>query len=237
MRWIPATKRIMDLLFSITILLLFSPVIAVIAILIKLTSPGPIIYKQKRIRMNCNMFINSEPDAPDEYWIYKFRTMVVDAEKDTGAKNAEKDDPRVTGIGRFLRKTRLDELPNLMNVVRGEMSVVGPRADRVEIINTLSVQVPYIEERVRLIKPGITGLAQLKLMSDGTLGSDKHELVEFLPDDHHDVTLLNDIPFKFKLYYDFAYMCNTARFWSFIKTDIMIILKTPYVMFFRKNVI
>lgn len=142
-------KRILDILFGtifgIVSLALYPFVIAVI----KLSSSGPIFYTQKRIGQLGKSFS-----------IIKFRTMVRDAEAKTGAVWATDNDARVTGVGRFLRKTRIDELPQLWNILMGDMSLVGPRAERPEFHETLKRQVPFYEERY-LIKPGLSGWAQI----------------------------------------------------------------------------
>jgi exopolysaccharide biosynthesis polyprenyl glycosylphosphotransferase len=142
-------KRLFDVVFAIvvgTISLIFYPFIAII---IKLDSSGPIFYKQKRLGQ-----------AGKEFEIIKFRTMSKDAEKNTGAVWTSEHDPRITKVGNFLRKTRLDELPQIWNILKGEMSFVGPRAERPEFHNLLQNNVPFYEERY-LIKPGLTGWAQI----------------------------------------------------------------------------
>lgn len=179
-RWTQRAKRSMDLLCAIGMLLLLTPVMLLVALAVKLTSPGPILFRQIRTGLNLRgsrdrRGVRSDA-AGDErrqkpsdrrqgvcygkpFVLYKFRTMRIDAEKN-GAQFATKGDPRVTPIGRFLRKTRLDELPQLWNVLRGEMSLVGPRPERPEFIEHLSEEVPNYLLRLG-IKPGLTGLAQV----------------------------------------------------------------------------
>ncbi len=138
--------------------LLFAlPIMAVVAILVRLTSPGPALYSQLRTGMH------GEP-----FRLYKFRSMRQDAEVSTGAVWASKDDPRITKFGRFLRMSRLDELPQLFNVVKGEMSVVGPRPERPEFVSTLSEQIPFFPHR-HCVRPGITGWAQINHKYGDTL--------------------------------------------------------------------
>src|SRR5690606_33230199 len=125
-----------------------------------LDSPGPVLFKQKRAGrlLDTKMENGIRTFRFEEFYIHKFRTMRVDAEKGTGAVLAEENDPRITRVGRFLRKTRLDELPQLWDVVRGAMSLVGPRPDRPELISNLAHAIPLFEERMRDVKPGVTGL-------------------------------------------------------------------------------
>jgi exopolysaccharide biosynthesis polyprenyl glycosylphosphotransferase len=125
------------------------PVMAVVAILVKLTSPGPVLHRQQRVGLNGVPFT-----------VFKFRSMYREAEAATGAVWATKDDPRVTPVGRWLRKLRLDELPQLFNVLRGEMSLVGPRPERPEFVAILQEKIPYYRQRL-CVKPGITGWAQI----------------------------------------------------------------------------
>ena len=156
----------------------------VAAVLVKLTSPGPIIYSQTRVGLNLRLKSNkdrrqSDASAPQgvedrrgkgrdrreesnygqPFTMYKFRTMRNDAES-KGAQFAQKSDPRVTAIGRFLRRTRIDELPQLWNVLKGDMSMVGPRPERPHFMETLSSNIPNYVARLGL-KPGITGMAQV----------------------------------------------------------------------------
>jgi len=142
-------KRIFDFFFGSVFLTLSLPFWLIIALIIKFESPGPVFYKQIRIGQGGKPFR-----------LTKFRSMVKDAEKD-GPKMAKENDPRVTKFGRFLRKTRLDELPQLWNVVKGQMSFVGPRAERPEFHQELKAKIPFYQERY-LIKPGLSGWAQIK---------------------------------------------------------------------------
>jgi sugar transferase (PEP-CTERM system associated) len=125
------------------------PVMLIVALLVKLSSPGPVLFRQKRAGMNGEAFT-----------LYKFRSMFKDAEAGTGAVWAVKDDPRITPVGRWLRRLRLDELPQLFNVIRGEMSIVGPRPERPEFVCVLQEKIPYYRQRL-CVKPGVTGWAQI----------------------------------------------------------------------------
>lgn len=142
------TKRVTDVFFSFLLLVIFLVFLPLIYAVISLTSAGSGFFMQQRTGKNGKKFM-----------AVKFRSMYKDAEKN-GPQWAEKNDPRVTGIGRFLRKTRIDEIPQLINVLRGEMSLVGPRPERPEFIDKLKKIVPFYETRL-LIKPGITGWAQI----------------------------------------------------------------------------
>jgi lipopolysaccharide/colanic/teichoic acid biosynthesis glycosyltransferase len=229
------TKRLMDLFISFTVLLLASPLLILIALAIKIDSRGPVFYKQKRAKkcQSYNFLESCRPEHErDVFCLYKFRTMTVDAEAN-GAVNAAENDPRVTRVGKILRATRIDEIPNLFNVLVGHMSVVGPRADRIEIMEGVEDLFPYIWDRTRFVKPGITGLAQIKLRSNGTIDqSNNEELIKCLPDSDIDQEAHS---FRYKLYYDFAYTLRLQRFKTFLSTDILIIIRTPIVMFFRQN--
>ncbi len=142
-------KRGMDVVLSLIGLLVLSPLLAVIALLVKLTSPGPVFYRQERCGLNGRTF-----------QMLKFRSMRVDAEKQTGAVWAQKDDTRRTRLGTFLRSTSLDELPQLINVLRGDMSLVGPRPERPVFIQKFSKTIPNYMAR-HCVKAGITGWAQV----------------------------------------------------------------------------
>jgi sugar transferase (PEP-CTERM system associated) len=134
-----------------------APVMLFTALAVKLSSPGPVLYRQNRVGLDGVPFT-----------IYKFRSMRVDSEAATGAVWATKDDPRVTKVGRILRKLRLDELPQLFNVLRGEMSLVGPRPERPEFVKNLTEQIPYYRQR-HCVRPGITGWAQINYKYGDTL--------------------------------------------------------------------
>jgi exopolysaccharide biosynthesis polyprenyl glycosylphosphotransferase len=125
------------------------PFMIIAALAVKVSSKGPILYRQKRVGLDGRTF-----------WLYKFRSMYVDAEARTGAVWAKKDDPRITPVGKWLRKLRLDELPQFWNVIRGDMSIVGPRPERPEFVELLAQQIPYYRQRLA-VKPGITGWAQI----------------------------------------------------------------------------
>jgi len=165
-------------------LLVLAPVLLVIAILVRLTSRGPVLYTQERVgldRRGHSLRPSNHRRALDlggqPFTIYKFRTMFVNAEHKTGAVWAAQDDPRVTQIGRFLRQYRLDELPQLINVCKGEMSIVGPRPERPAIFAHLRANIAEYPLRQRA-KPGITGLAQINHHYDACL-DDVRKKVEF----------------------------------------------------------
>ncbi|MCM8775340.1 MAG: sugar transferase [Candidatus Omnitrophica bacterium] len=155
--WRLMVKRLLDISVSTLGLIVFSPVMAVTAIAIKLDSPGPVIFRQSRVGMKGRQF-----------FMYKFRTMHEDAEAATGPVWASQNDPRVTRVGNLLRKTHLDELPQLWNVLEGTMSVVGPRPERPYFVNELRKWIPHYDRRL-CAKPGITGLAQIKRRYDETI--------------------------------------------------------------------
>jgi lipopolysaccharide/colanic/teichoic acid biosynthesis glycosyltransferase len=164
----------------------------------------------------------------------KFRSMKPDAERLTGMVVATAGDPRITRVGKFLRRTRLDELPQFLNVLMGDMSIVGPRPERPELAEQLAMAIPYFEERMRDVKPGITGLAQINLSYTGKPFPDSH-LAKYEQD------LTN--PFKMegtedaladhmriKLLYDLAYSAATEELRTFLPLELSILVKTPLVM-------
>lgn len=187
-------KRVFDVVFSFLLLILTSPILFLVSIAIKLDSKGPVFFKQRR---------TGEHNTP--FMIYKFRSMYVDAEK-FGAKWAEKDDPRITRVGRFIRKTRIDELPQLINILKGEMSFVGPRPERPEFDEMLSKEIPFWMLRY-LVKPGLTGWAQINYDYGASI-EDSRE----------------------KLKYDLFYIKNFSLY-----LDLKIIFKTLKVIFFGKG--
>ena len=141
-------KRAFDICFSLALLIVTSPVLLVTIICVRLESSGPAIFRQRRVGLN-----------GDEFTLLKIRSMRLDAEKD-GAVWASKNDPRVTKVGRFIRKTRIDELPQLINVLKGDMSLIGPRPERMDFVRELSQKLPYYDVR-HSVRPGITGWAQV----------------------------------------------------------------------------
>lgn len=141
-------KKITDILLSLIGLIVSIPFIIISAILIRLETKGPIIYTQERVGKDGRLFM-----------IFKLRTMYHNAEKD-GAKWAQKNDPRVTKVGRFLRKTRFDELPQFINVLKGDMSIVGPRPERPHFTKEFSRELPRFHERLA-VRPGLTGWSQI----------------------------------------------------------------------------
>ena len=170
-------KRVLDIVVSATALILLLPLMLIIAIAIPLESRGPIIYSQERVGKNRRRrpprSMNGGerrrlPACGEVFRIYKFRSMVTDAERGTGAVWATSRDPRITRLGQFLRRTHLDELPQFINVLRGEMSVVGPRPERPEIVERLVPQIPGYADRSSVL-PGITGLAQVAHCYDSSL--------------------------------------------------------------------
>lgn len=188
-------KRISDMVFSATGILLVLPFVPLIALAIKLDSPGPIFFRQIRVG-----------EREKNFLLYKFRTMRDDAEKSSGAVWAQEKDPRVTRMGNFFRKCRIDEIPQLFNVLKGDMSLVGPRPERPEFIEKLKKVIPYYSER-HFVKPGVTGWAQVRY----PYGASVEDALE-------------------KLRYDLYYIKNLS-----ISFDLMIILETVKVVLFRRG--
>ena len=193
--FIRVMKRILDIIFSSLLLLITMPFFPLIVFLTKYESPGPIFYLQQRVGENGKNFT-----------IYKFRTMKIDAEHETGAAWAMESDPRISKFGHLLRIIRIDELPQLINVFNGKMSFIGPRPERPEFVEQICKATPYYMER-HAVKPGITGWAQVMYPYGASLG----DSVE-------------------KLRYDLYYINNLSLF-----LELLIVFKTIKVILFRKG--
>jgi sugar transferase (PEP-CTERM system associated) len=179
-------KRAVDLVLSTIGLLIGAPVMLLITGLVKLSSPGPVFYHQERVGLNGRVFT-----------VHKFRTMRVDAEATTGPVWSRPNDTRITALGRLLRRTRLDEMPQLWNVLRGDMSFVGPRPERPSFVEQLTATIPFYGQR-HVVKPGLTGWAQVRY----TYGASVEDAIE-------------------KLQYDLYYIKNLS-----IALDFVIVLET-----------
>ena len=188
-------KRIFDVLLAVCWLVLSLPIALLVALAIRLESKGPVFFRQVRIG-----------EKEKKFMLYKFRTMREDAESATGAVWAQKDDPRVTRLGKYLRKFRLDEIPQLYNVLVGDMSFIGPRPERPEFVEKLKEAIPYYSER-HCVKPGITGWAQIKY----PYGASVEDSTE-------------------KLRYDLYYIKNTS-----MPLDLLILLETSKVILFGRG--
>ncbi len=195
--WEFGPRRIFDFLVSGLLFLLFLPSWLLIALAIKLDSRGPVLYSQERVGKKGKIFR-----------IFKFRSMHVDAEKLTGPQLATANDPRITRVGRFLRKTRLDELPQLINVIKGDMSLIGPRPERPYFVEKYRREIPFYINRLE-VKPGLTGLAQVETGYDESI---------------------DDV--RIKLKYDLQYIEQRDS----IPLNIRILFKTLWVVLTAKGV-
>jgi sugar transferase (PEP-CTERM system associated) len=193
--WLLMGKRLVDIVCAVIGLLIFAPFAPLVMLTIKMDSAGPVIFRQERI---------GKGDVP--FVLYKLRTMSQDAEKGTGAVWASTTDPRVTRLGRFLRKSRIDEIPQLFNVLKGEMSLVGPRPERPEFVSKLKEVIPFYSER-HFVKPGVTGWAQVRY----PYGASVEDALE-------------------KLRFDLFYIKNIS-----LLLDLNIIFKTIGVVLLRKG--
>lgn len=196
-------KRGFDLVVATLVAALALPLFPLIALAIRLESPGPVLFRQLRIG-------KSSPELTELFMIVKFRTMRADAEARTGAVWASPDDARVTRVGRFLRRTRLDELPQLVNVLRGDMSLIGPRPERPGLFRWLDSTIPYYGERMYGVRPGITGFAQVHQGYDQTV---------------------DDV--RSKLNFDHAYAIGLSRPTAWLALELTIIARTILVMIRR----
>lgn len=149
-RYFNTAKDIVDILLGVLAFLICLPVMFLCAVIIKISSRGPLLYAQKRVGR-----------GGKDFTMYKFRTMFIDAEHRSGAVWAQKNDPRVVPACRWMRKSHMDELPQIFNVIKGEMSLVGPRPERGEILAELQKTYPNVHDRLA-VRPGITGLAQIR---------------------------------------------------------------------------
>lgn len=193
--WHRIAKRITDILCALIGILATLPLLPFILLAIRLDSPGPFFYGQERVGEKEKNFV-----------LYKFRTMRADAESETGAVWAQENDSRITRVGSILRKSRIDELPQFINVLRGDMSMVGPRPERPEFVGKLKEVIPYYSER-HFVKPGVTGWAQVRY----PYGASVEDALE-------------------KLRYDLYYIKHIS-----LTFDLMIILETVQVVLFRRG--
>ena len=226
------SKRLLDVVVSGIGLCVTAPLFPLVALAIRLDSKGPIFYRQVRAKALEGM----EGGRPkvSSFSIVKFRTMDVDAEKGTGAVLASKYDERVTRVGGFLRRSRIDEIPQFINVLKGEMSLVGPRPERPEILQDLALAIPFFEERLRDVKPGLTGLAQIELEYTGAIPKDselyahKQDLENPFELEGAEGALADDM--RAKLLLDIAYSAGLERFSTFLENELKVLLKTPVIM-------
>jgi len=206
-------NRAMNVAVAALSLIILSPILLLIAVAVKLTSAGPVLYMQTRVgidrrrRPTTAVFDRRQSDVGGRtFSIYKFRSMRVDAEQGTGAVWATQDDPRVTSVGRFLRKTRLDEVPQLINVIKGDMNIVGPRPERPSIFAELRRNIQYYPLRQQT-RPGITGWAQINRAYDASM---------------------DDV--RAKVQYDLEYLQRQSVF-----EDVKIMVRTLPVMIFNRG--
>jgi lipopolysaccharide/colanic/teichoic acid biosynthesis glycosyltransferase len=226
-------KRFLDIALAAVGVVLTLPFYPLIAAAIYRESPGPVFFRQRRAGR-----LLEGPQGQglrfEEFEMLKFRTMRIGAEREKGAVVASQDDPRITRVGRFLRKSRLDELPQLLNVLRGDMSVIGPRPEQPQLIQQLAAAIPYFEERMRGVKPGITGFAQISLGYTGRPppGSPISAYADGLTNpfklSEAEGALADDM--RIKLLYDLAYTATLQSLKDFLAMELMILVRTPVVM-------
>lgn len=206
-------RRVLNVVVALALIVATLPIMLVIAVLVKVTSRGPAIYKQTRVGLDRRASRAPKKDSRRAhdigglpFTIYKFRTMRVDAEKESGAVWASNDDARVTPVGRILRQFRLDELPQLFNILRGDMNLVGPRPERPELFEKLRKEIPDYQRR-QLARPGLTGWAQVNQSYD---------------------TNIDDV--RRKVQYDIEYIRRRG-----LAEDVKIMLRTVPVILFRRG--
>jgi exopolysaccharide biosynthesis polyprenyl glycosylphosphotransferase len=178
-------KRTFDVVASLCGLILGAPLMLLTAALVKISSPGPVLYHQTRVGADGRLFT-----------VHKFRSMVANAEAGTGAVWAKQNDARVTQLGRFMRRSRLDELPQLWNVLTGEMSMVGPRPERPEFVDSLTRQIPFYGQR-HIVRPGLTGWAQVRY----TYGASVEDAMQKL---QYDLFYIKNLSFALDLFVLFS---------------------------------
>jgi lipopolysaccharide/colanic/teichoic acid biosynthesis glycosyltransferase len=234
-RRVRATKRTLDVFLATLGLSLTIPLYPFIAAAIYLESPGTIFFRQRRAGELLGPLAGQRGRFRfREFHMLKFRSMRPNAEAHSGPVLAKEKDPRITRVGRFLRKTRLDELPQFINVLRGEMSIIGPRPERPELMVDLALAIPFFEERMDGIKPGITGLAQVSLGYAGRPpdGSELAKLSSALTNpfkiDGAEGALADDM--RMKLLCDLAYSLAAEKWATFARMEAEILLRTPLVM-------
>ena len=193
-------KRAMDIVGAVCGLVVTAPLFLLVALAVRLDSPGPAIYRQLRVG-------RALEDRTELFMILKFRSMRVDAEAGTGAVWAQKRDPRITRVGRFIRKTRLDEIPQLINILRGDMSLIGPRPERPGLVDRLNRALPFYADRMMGLRPGVTGLAQVVQGYDTDLEGVRR-----------------------KVALDAAYAMQLGGFRSWLLTDLRILVRTVVVV-------
>lgn len=198
-------KRCFDVLAALLGLSVTLPLLPVLILAIKLDSRGPVFFRQLRVG-------RARPGVTEIFWMIKFRSMGQDAETKSGAVWAQKVDPRVTRVGKFMRKTRLDEIPQLINVLRGEMSLVGPRPERPQFYQKLETAIPLYAERTYGLRPGITGLAQVYQGYDETV---------------------EDV--RRKVGFDHSYAAALSDMWNWISMDLLVIWRTIWVVLFGRG--